>query len=267
MPLRPSRLLASILFAGLLPATATTPADPWEQISLGLFKDAHRAFAEAPAADREARFGEAVALLNLQPKTDANLDRASALFRTLIADNPTDDFAIGARYFLARIPHVHRATPDEALALVGYRELAALESPHPLAQRAVVLVAMLELLEPRISEEERFTRFERLAARGATLVDPSALRDFHLVMADMALRYKFDDRITLEHLLAADRAGIVRAVTQRETWLRTAEVARRSGRSDLAIESYRRFLDNFRSDPRRRAVQERLAELLSPSAP
>lgn len=268
MPSRPPRFLAFFLLTGLplIAAPAATPSDPWAQASLGLFKDAHRAFSEAPAADREARFGEAVALLNVQPKTDANLDHAAALFRALVADDPADDYAIGARYFLARIPHVHRATPDAALALAGYRELAALDSPHPLAQRAVVLVALLELFEPGISAEERVARFERLSARGAALVDSSARRDFHLVMAEAALRHKFDDRITLEHLLAADRAGIVRAVTQRDTWLRTAEIARRAGRPDVAIASYRRFLENFRSDPRRRAIQEHLAELLPSSA-
>lgn len=270
MPSLPPRLLVPLLLAILAPARADEPApgpaDPWDQTAFGLFKDAHRAFAALPAADPEARFGEAVTLLNLQPKTDANLDRAETLLRALAARGPADDLSIAARYYLARIPHVHRARPDTARALAGYRELAALGSPHPLAQRAVVLAGLLELHEPRISVEERAARHRRVAAAADALADSAARRDLHLVLADVALRQNLGDETVLRHLLAADEAGIARAVTLRDSWLRTAEVARRSGRPEIAVRYYRRFLEQFQSDPRRLAVEERLAALLPPPA-
>ena len=267
---RPPRLLVLLLLAGLAPARAgelaSAPADPWDQTALGLFKDAHHAFAQRPADDREARFGAAVTLINLQPKTDANLDRAESLLHALVADDPPDDLSVAARYYLARIPHVHRTRPDTARALAAYREIIALGSPHPLAQRAVVLAGLLSLHEPRLGAEERAARHARVAADAASLDAPSARRDLHLILADVALRHDLGDETVLHHLLAADTAGIARAVTRRDTWLRTAEIARRSGRTEIAVLYYRRFLDQFQSDPRRLAVEERLAALLAPPA-
>lgn len=256
--------LVALLAALALPLFATEPAatpSAWDQTALGLFKDAHLSFAAQPAADREARFGEAVTLLSLQPKTDTNLDRAASLFAALIAAKADDDLGISARYYLARIPQVHRATPDNAAALVLFRELDALNSPHPLAQRAVVQIALIELFEPRLPASEIRSRYDRLAARSATLTEPSALRDFHMVMGDAALRFSLGETLALDHLLAADRAGIARAITQRDTWLRIAELARRTGRTDVSKTYYSKFLDTFPRDSRRLTVKERLAAL------
>ncbi|MDF3056327.1 MAG: hypothetical protein K0R17_542 [Rariglobus sp.] len=261
----PLRLLPGLvlLAATPLPAADSPPASsPWDQAALGLFKDAHASFAQqAAAADREARFGEAVTLINLQPKTDTNLDRAASLLTAIAATDATDELGVSSRYYLARIAQIHRASPDNAAALRIYRELAGLSSPHALAQRAVVHVALLELFDPRLAPAEIRPGFDRLAARGATLTDPSALRDFHLVMGDAALRFNLGETIALDHLLAADRAGIVRATTQRDTWVRIAELARRTGRNDVAITYYRHFLDKFLRDSRRLMITERLAAL------
>lgn len=243
-------------------AAAPAPASsPWDTTALNLLKEAHADFAALPESDRDARFGEAVTLLNLQPKTDANLDRAAALFNALIAADATDHLGISARYFLARIPQVHRVNPDTAAALALFRELAALDSPHPLAQRAVIQVALLELFEPGVTADEARVRFDRLVARGASLTDPSAVRDFNLVMGDAALRFGFPDEVALGHLIAADRAGIARAATRRDTWVRIAELARRAHRPDIAADYYNRFLKNFPRDARRLLVEQHLASL------
>jgi len=257
--------LAFLLATLALPLFATEPAttsSPWDQTALGLFKDAHVAFAQQPASsDREARFGEAVTLISLQPKTDANLDRAASLFGAIVTANATDDLGISSRYYLARIPQIHRATPDTVAALTGFRELAALESSHPLAQRAVVQVALIELFEPRLPASEIRARYDRLASRGAALTESSAIRDFNLVMGDAVLRFSLGDSLALDHLLAADRAGIARAITRRDTWLRIAELGRRTGRNDVAKTYYAKFLDAFPRDSRRLTVKERLAAL------
>jgi hypothetical protein len=255
----PNLLPSAVLFLGVSASVFAAGEDPWNLTAFGLLKEAHTAFAAQPASDREARFGEAVTLINLQPKTDPNLDRAAVLLSAIASANATDDLGLSARYYLARIPQSHRATPDTAAALVIFRELASLDSPHPLAQRAVVQVALLELFEPRVPAADVRARFDRLAVRGATLTDPSAVRDFNMVMADAALRFKYDDSLALDHLLAADRAGIARAATRRDTWLRIAELARRSGRHDVSKTYYTRFLENFPRDARRLLVQERLS--------
>lgn len=236
--------------------------DAWDQAALGLFKDAHRAFAEqADPDDRQTRLGEAVTLVNLQPKTDANLDRAAALLAAVAEAGPTDELGVDARYFLARIAQVHRFTPDIPSALRHYRELAALDSPHPLAQRAVVQIALIELFEPGLPGEEVRQRFDRLAARGVTLTEPAVVRDFHLVMGEAAMRFRFGDDVALIHLLAADRAGIARAHTRRDTWLRIAELARRTGDDRIAADYYERFLEKFPRDARGTMIREHLAAL------
>lgn len=256
--------LIPLLFTLSAPLFAGQPS-PWDQTALGLFKDAHAAFAELPAGDRQARFGEAVTLINLQPKTDANLDRASALLSAIVATGATDDLGVSSRYFLARIAQVHRSNPDSAAALALFRELAALDSPHLLAQRAVVQVALLELFDPLVPAAEIRARHDRLAARGSTLADPAILRDFHLVMGDAAIRFNLGDEVALDHLLAADRAGIARAITQRDTWIRIAGLARRAGRTRVAVAYYERFLENFPRDSRRLMVREIIASLQSGS--
>lgn len=261
----PLRLLPGLALLAAAPflfaADSLLAPSAWDQAAVGLFKDAHAAFAQQSPADRETRFGEAVTLINLQPKTDANLDHAASLLTAIAATGSTDELGISARYYLARIAQFHRASPDNAAALRIYRELSDLSSPHALAQRAVVQVALLELFEPRLAPAEIRARFDRLDARGAALTEPSAIRDFHLVMGDAALRFNLGDSPALDHLLAADRAGITRAATQRDTWIRIAELARRTGRNDVAIAYYQRFLENFLRDSRRLMITERLAAL------
>lgn len=255
--------LAAPLFASVSSAPEETPAarSPWDLVALGLLDEARTAFDALPAGDRAARFGRAVTLLNIQPKTDANLDRAAGLFSSVADERGDDDLGVSSRYYLARIPQLHRVKPDDRAALALYRELAALRSPHPLAQRALVHIALIELFEPRLPADELRTRFADLASRGETLSDPSALRDFHLVMGDAALRFGLGDDTVLEHLLAADRAGLVRATSRRENWIRIAETARIAGRPGIAAAYYRRFLDDSPRDARRLAVKERLASL------
>ncbi len=255
--------ILAILTAPLLASDPVGDTSPWDDAALGLFADAHAAFARHKNPDRETRFGEAVTLINLQPKTDANLDRAASLLNEIIATDSTDLPGIGARYYLARIAQIHRASPDPSTAVRLYRELAGLSSPHPLAQRAVVQLALLEIFASGIDSAEVRTRFDHLSELGAGLSDPSVVRDFHLVMGDAALRFKLGDATALDHLLAAERAGIVRATTQRDTWVRIAELGRRTGRNDVAIAYYRRFLENFLRDSRRRMISERLASILA----
>ncbi len=262
-------------FIGLsltVPALAAEPtpdAAPWDQTALGLFQDAHRAFAALPASDREARFGEAVTLINLQPKTDGNLDGAAELLTEVAATDATDDLGISARYFLARIAQVHRFEPDIPTALVYYRELSTLDSSHPLAQRAVVQLALIDLFVPDLPPVDLRARYDALQVRGRSLTDPAARRDFHLVMGTVALRFDLGEDLALDHLLAADAAGVVRAGTRRDNFIRIAELARRLHRNELAATYYTRFLEDFPRDIRRLTISERLAAITAapPSGP
>lgn len=244
-----------------LPVVAYPAVDqsPWALASLGLFKDAHDAFARDTGGGRFARLGEAATLLNIQPRTTANINRAAAMLERVVEEEGGDAIGITARYLRARISHIHRKAPDPVDAAARYRELAALGPVHSLTQRALVQLALIELFEPGVPVAELRGRHDRLAALGRGLVDASARRDFYLVMGDAALRLGFDDVVAMEHLIEADRAGISRTGTLRDNWLRIAGLAERAGRSDVAVAHYERFLAAALRDTRRLAVEQRLA--------
>jgi hypothetical protein len=258
-----SRISAVLLLATPLAASSSDEPSAWDQVALGLLREANEAFAEQPEGDRKARFGEAITLINLQPKTDANLERAAALLTGVVSSGADDMFGVAARYYLARIAQFHRSSPDTREALRLYHELAALNSTHLLAQRAMVQIAIIELFEPGVAPEEIRARYERLSGRGTSLTEASAIRDFNLVLAEAALRFKLGNSLALDHLIAADKAGLARPVTERDTWVRIAELARETGRNDVAIAYYRRFLTTFRRDSRNVMITERLNALLA----
>ena len=264
MPRPVLSILCMSLLAGLTTQAknAETPS-AWDLVALGLVNEAHDAFEDHPPEDRTARFGEAVTLINLQPKTRSNLDRAEKLLALVAAHDGDDELGVGARYYLARIAQFHRPSPDLPEALRIYHQLAASESRAALAQRALVQIALIELFEPGVPREEVAARFDRLALRGKTLTEPSARRDFNLVMGDAALRFELGDTVALDHLLTADETGLARPITQRDTWVRIAELARRAGRDETAITYYRRFADTFVRDSRNTMVSQRLKTLVA----
>jgi hypothetical protein len=258
-------------------ADAPSGRQAWQEASLGLFNSAHRAFAAEAPSSREARFGEAITLLNVQPKTNANLNRAAALFDELADSVPAsgaDDIAISARYFLARIPQVHRSPPVPVEARRRFEQLIAATggldgnvSVHPLAQRALVEIAIIDLYSAALPENDLRVRITALAARGAALTDTDARRDLHFTLGDAALRFRLGDELALEHLLAADAAGFSRLTVQASTWVCIAGIAHRTGRHDVAVTYYTKFLDTFVRDSRRRLVEERLATLALSGSP
>ena len=69
--------------AAVIVVTAlTSSASPWENMSTGLFNEAHAEFTKlekAPGADlRSLRYGDAVSLLNIQPRTQSKATHAPA---------------------------------------------------------------------------------------------------------------------------------------------------------------------------------------------
>lgn len=258
-----SILCMSLLVSLTTQAKNAKEASAWDLVALGLVSEAHDVFEDHPPENRTARFGEAVTLINLQPKTRSNLDRAETLFSIVAARDGDDELGVSARYYLARIAQFHRPSPDLPEALRIYHQLAASESRAALAQRALVQIALIELFEPGVPKSEVAARFDRLALRGKALTEPSARRDFNLVMGDAALRFELGDTVALDHLLAADETGLARPITQRDTWVRIAELARRAARDEIAITYYRRFLDTFLRDSRNTMVNRRLNALVA----
>lgn len=241
-----------------------TPARAWRAAAESLFPEAQQDFDALDGA--EAELGEALLLLVRQPKTVANVDLAVSRLLILAEREPADEIACIARYYLGRIEQVHRAAPSPDAARGHYRRLIADAPGSFFAACATVKLALIDLYEIVPPEEHR-SRFDGYRSLAASLVDPSARRDLSLLLADVALQFGYGEDTALEELLQADRAGITRPLEQANVWVRIAELARLTGRHEVARDHYRRFLDTFRRDSRRTLVEERLASLPSSSRP
>lgn len=271
MPPTPVLMFAAALLAvapGALQAAAekTDPASAqaWNDAAIGLFKEAHSSFADA--GDEDSRLGAALTLLLQQPKTASNIDRAAAQLRDLAAAAPDSESGIAARYYLGRVEQAHRFTPDPEAARGHYRTLIADHPAHPLAEQAVVKLAILDIYEP-VAADVRKTRFDSYLARVGSLATASARRDLAILLADAGMRFGYPASVSLDCLLVADQAGVARRVEQANIWVRIGQLAAETGRPDTARDYYERFLATFTRDNRRRMIAERLAALSAPAAP
>lgn len=251
--------LATPLLAGSAETTGVQ-TDPWREVAVSLFQDAHRSFTSRTGPDAE--LGRALTYLVLQPKTDDNVDRAAAILTELTELPITEEIARAARYYLGRIEHVHRTTPNLGAARTHYRTLIEqVPDGDFFANQARIKLAFIDLYDPQASPAELKARFDELLPVSAKQTAPSARRDLSLLLADVALRFDYGDALALDLLLQADRAGIKRSTEQADVWVRIGELARISGRDDIARDHYQRFLDTFPRDRRRLMVSEKLASL------
>lgn len=268
MSTRPPFILTALVLAACPLARAATPPptlqQAWEDAALNLTKEANHGFAVLEG--REARFGEAVTLLQVQPKTDVNIQRAATLLEGIVTENTGDELGITARYYLGRLEQVHR-TPLNPPAAAGHYAVLMRDYPgHPLTEQAIVKLALLELYAPAATKEARLQVFEKFRLLGERLQTHDAIRDLNLTLANAALRLDLGDELALPAYIAAHRAGIHLTNVRGDVVVSIGELARKTGRTDLAREYYRLFLDEFHRDNRRLTIRERLAALPAPAA-
>jgi hypothetical protein len=220
--------------------------------------DAQRESAD-PAKAREARFGYAVALLDDQPITQSKLDESRRLF-TELADNGTDDFAQGARFFLGRIAQHHLFEPDAIEASQQFRRLITEQVDSVWAQSALSRLALLEIYElnPQVTPADRIAAAEKLLADARR---PAAECEVHYVIANAILFYRLPAAGALPHLLAAERLDRLGWNERREVLVQIAELSRLAGNARQAAAYYRKFLQENPRDQRHYIVQERLTAL------
>jgi tetratricopeptide (TPR) repeat protein len=256
----PSNLLMLMALATPICA-AESPSEFWREVSVGLFKDANRYFGNLSGP--EAELGQALTLLVLQPKTTSNLDRAETLLAHLATRPASEEIGQAARYYLARLQHVHRQNVDLLAAKAIYEALIQ-DAPRSFyAYQAQVKLAIIELYDVAASPPELRTRFDKFVRLAAEITDKSARRDLSFLLADVAQQFNYEKTIALDLLLQADKAGITRSAEQATTWVRIGELARLTGRDDVARQHYQSFLANYPRDRRRLSIQERLATLSS----
>jgi len=264
------QLALAFACAGLSPLLADTPpagASPitaaWQDASVGLFNDSRLAFEKLEGAD--ARYGQALTLLMRQPKTAGNVDRAAAMLSELIVAHPDSETAISARYHLGRIEQTHRITPNPVAARQIFKTLIAAHPAHPYAEQAVVKLAIIDLYE-NIPDHTRRERLDAYVTQAATLIDPVARRDLHLLLADTAQRFDYPPSLALALLIRADQDGIASRTEQASLWVRIGFIASETERPDTARQYFEQFLANYPRDNRRLTVEERLASLPAPTA-
>ncbi len=212
-----------------------------------------------PAVARAARFGRAVALLDLHPVTAAQLQEARGIF-TSLAYSGADDVAQGARFFLGRIAQHHAVVPDLAEADRQFRQLITEHGDSLWAQTALSRLALLELyaLRPTAPAAERVAAAEQLLGQARA---PAAACELHYVIANAILFHRLPDAGALKHFVAAERLGRLGWNERREVLVQIGELSRLAGDEAQAAEYYRKFLTENPRDQRAYLIRERLEKL------
>jgi tetratricopeptide (TPR) repeat protein len=252
-----------VAMAGASGIAVTQPerAEAWRLLADG---DAAAAAADfGRHGDREARVGLGTALLAVQPRTAAGLERARQILEAVVEERIQDDWSVMAAFLLARWHQVHAIEPDAA---EGERRLIALlmeRAGHPWADAAAPKLA-ISWLKSGLDEVEYARREERLAALLLQVRDPAALRDTRLVMADSALRRGGDHARALPHYRAlAAEAEELRPSLRARVLFQVAESAAALGLDEEAVAGWRRFFTEFPNDSRSGEASRRLKEVLS----
>lgn len=267
-PLRLQRFVAMLLLGvgwlRVCGAEADLSAQGWDDASMLLVQDAYAKFTAAHGRkdgdSREIDYGLAVSLLNLQPKTSSNIDRAAQLFTQITAANPDDELGIASLYFLARLEQVHRSTPDVPKALALYGHLVDRHPEHLLAQLAVTKIAILKLYNSPLNSNKRkaLAEIEKLAP---LLKDPLARANFDYIVGTACIRFKLGDQKAMDYLIEADRIGIPVEILASHALVRIGNLATRLGQRDVAIAYFERFVQEFPRDIRNFTVRQKLVEL------
>ena len=131
---------------------------PWIHASEYRYKAALREFRtlqnESTGPEkRRARFGEALMLLNVQPRTVDKIESAREIFLDIAYEDPTDELSIRSIFYLGRINQVHQSAWDWHRASLYYEELIRRWPQHPFTQMGLSKYAMVQLYQPNSREE------------------------------------------------------------------------------------------------------------------
>jgi hypothetical protein len=258
-PLRLARF--SVLLVPLtLPVVAAEALDPWQALTLYRFPEAQQAFTAA-GDERENRFGLALAWINLQPKSDANLARADALLQAIVTESTAaDELAHAARFYRGRIQQVHLRKPDTAAAQRLFRSLMDEHPESFWGQLAGIKWLTLEIYTAGPADA-RPARLSQLEALAACFTRPELAKDYHNIMANAYEALAISDERAFHHLALCWQLGVTRGVDQADFLARLGTLAERLGRAEDARRYFEEFLGRFARDERRYLIEQRLLQL------
>lgn len=255
----------ALLTLGCHRAAATDLSTQWQKVGAYDYTGPNQVFASTEG--REARLGEAVTLLNLQPRVARNIERASLLLDELAGADPVDELGISARYLRARLEEVHRPKAELAEAGRRYLQIIRTGGTHALAQQAAVRLTLLKLypLDEPTTPADRVAAAEAL---GVGLIDPAAKRDHAMLVGQACLYYQLPLSQAQRHLERALAAGVLNPSIRADLLVTLGEIARELGDALRAGHAYRAYLRENPQGDRASAVKRRLLELpATPSAP
>jgi hypothetical protein len=258
-------LLASAAFAGLTTAAASElaplPAEVAELVQQLRFSDAAESLAKEPETPAR-QLATALLMLFEQPRTRAKLETARSSLSALAQseDHPTE-VRIWAYYALGRYFHWHLQRTEATPALESYEAAYAIDPRHPIAQQAKTRALMLRIGAAINQPDQREGLLAEAENLRPSLSDPDARFAYHTVISEAYQRFQPGDPRQLPHLLALLAMDNIVSSLHADLLVRTGEIARRNGQTDLAERCYQTFLDTFPQEGRRLPVAERLEEL------
>ena len=260
-------VLLGLLAAGSLAGGELTAG--WQALAGYRADEALKIFAAGarapdPAVAREARLGQAVALLAKQQVTAGQVDEARRVC-TALADGGPDDPALAARFLLGRIAQHHQERPDPAEAARQFRRLIAAAEASTWAQSALSRLALLQLyaLDLARPPAERIAAAEKLLAQAHV---PAVAGELHVALAEAIFFYRLPGAQALPHLLAAERLGGTDRVGRADVLVQIAELSRLAGNRAQAAKYYRQFLQENPRDSANYTARRRLADMEAPPA-
>jgi len=261
-------VLASLaLFGSAGPLSAGSIQKAYELSARGLTRESEQewrrleADGRNPAGIREVHFGRAGNLLNVQPRTSANIDRAAELYRDVVKGDPDDEIGVASAYFLIRIEQFHRGPTPDLERIAG--DFLALHAAHP--ERYFSQLALLKHVTLRLwsgtTTAEKQSEFSRLESYAKDFTRPELAVIYHFLLSDGYLVRLSDPVAALRHQRARDGRLMVKEDTSADLTLKTAELSREIGDLAEATAHYRDFLRRFPTNARAWLVRQRLNEL------
>jgi len=225
----------------------------WEDLVGLRSREALEKFREASGG--AAVLGEALALLNLPPRSEATVEKADQLLARA-AEDPV--VAAEAEYYRARILQIHRPVPDLTAAKAAYAALITKFPDSAFGQMAVVKWALITAAQARKADREAVYR--EIEAKGAGLSNLDAARDFHLLLANTSARWEMPPERSLAELRAAEKTGTLSGRIAGDVLVRIGELSNLLGSREDALAAYTEFVRLFPRDRRTFTLRQQMAE-------
>jgi tetratricopeptide (TPR) repeat protein len=243
------------------------PDYAYPKMALQLFNDAVnslREYHKTHAPTRETELALAAGLINFQPVTSQRIQESSDALGKLFKDNPADEVGVMAKYLQARIEQLHRDTPNVPEALRYYKELIASQPQHPIAQRALSRVIVLELYtfdKSDLLNRGKQAVAEELAKQSAALTDPLAKRMAEMALCQAYFQFGWDRATGAQHAENALATGFVRQRSEGNYLIIVASVSEEQGQKEKALKFYKEFVAKNQRDARTFTIQRKIREM------